>query len=292
MDHLLHWFVPHHSNNHKARILHPGGLFLLLALVISFQIIVRFSFHRGSNILGTATNMQVERLLNRTNEERKKAGLTTLQLDPSLNRAAQAKAEYMFARNYWAHNAPDGTTPWVFFRQVGYTYLHAGENLAKEFDNADQVVDAWIASPSHRANVLRPDYKDIGFAVVNGTLQGEETTLVVQLFGTKQSYYLSQTQAVIPEEAVSNENQIASSIQGVNVIPGPSWGYQPHLSAFQLAKFGALAFAFVLILIMSIDGIVLWKKKAVRLSSHNLAHIVFIASLIAAIWFTGIGIIL
>src|SRR3989338_7182361 len=113
--------------------------------------------------------------------------MVNLELNPELSLAAEKKAEDMFARNYWAHNGPNGSTPWDFIKGAGYTYIYAGENLAKDFQNSNDVVQAWMKSPSHRENILRKEYQDIGFAVVNGVLNGEETTLVIQMFGVSSS---------------------------------------------------------------------------------------------------------
>jgi hypothetical protein len=89
----------------------------------------------------------------------------------------------MFKRQYWAHDAPDGTKPWKWFGDVGYNYNQAGENLAKNFTNTNSLMTAWLNSPEHRTNVLNTSYQDVGFAVMDGTLNGQPTTLVVALYG-------------------------------------------------------------------------------------------------------------
>ena len=93
----------------------------------------------------------------------------------------------MFTDQYWAHTAPDGTEPWTFMHQMGYQYVVAGENLARDFGQTDEMVSAWLASPTHRANIMNPKYQEIGIAVIDGVLEGYETTLVVQMFGTPPS---------------------------------------------------------------------------------------------------------
>jgi len=97
----------------------------------------------------------------------------------ALNASAQLKANDMVKSNYWAHNDPEGNEPWRFFHAVGYKYKSAGENLAKCYYTPEAVVDAWFASPEHRANILG-DYEDIGFGV--GTLEGG-CLLIVNHFG-------------------------------------------------------------------------------------------------------------
>ncbi len=119
-----------------------------------------------------------------TNQQRLAAGLQPLHENADLMASAYAKAEDMLTRNYWAHFAPDGTSPWHFISQSGYQYKGAGENLAMDFSDDQAVMDGWMASPTHRANVLNPAYQDVGVAVVDGQLQGHETTLVVAHYGT------------------------------------------------------------------------------------------------------------
>jgi hypothetical protein len=102
-----------------------------------------------------------------------------------LSAAALAKANNMFEMQYWDHFGPNGETPWQFISAAGYTYYYAGENLAKGFTTSEGVHQAWMASPSHRENILSPNYKDIGVAILSGTLNGKNVTLVVQMFGSQ-----------------------------------------------------------------------------------------------------------
>lgn len=183
-DFLVHFFLPHHTNNHRARALHHDVMFLYVFAFLAFQVLLKFVAVKAPDILGFATNIYVDQLLSMTNAKRQAAGLTPLTLNSQLSQAAALKAQDMFANNYWAHNSPAGKTPWDFIRMVGYSYSMAGENLAKNFSDSNGVVEAWMASPSHKDNIMKSSYRDIGFAIVNGTLNGEETTLVVQMFGS------------------------------------------------------------------------------------------------------------
>jgi hypothetical protein len=90
----------------------------------------------------------------------------------------------MIARNYWSHNTPDGTEPWWFFTQAGYSYTNAGENLAYGFSDSASTVDAWMNSAGHRANILG-SYTEVGFGVASGAnYQGGENTVVVAHYAT------------------------------------------------------------------------------------------------------------
>ncbi len=101
-----------------------------------------------------------------------------------MDKAAQTKADDMLARGYFSHNTPDGHTPWDFITTSGYNYITAGENLAVNFTQAENVEAAWMNSPGHRANILNKNYQNIGIGISQGTYQGHQAIFVVQMFGT------------------------------------------------------------------------------------------------------------
>lgn len=186
VDFFRHFFVPHENNHYQAKAIHLD----FLSLYLVFALFLTFSYHLISqtsvNVLGFATDITIEKLYQITNKMRQKYNLPPLRYNQKLAQAAYLKAQDMFTKNYWAHYAPDGKTPWEFILAAGYQYEYAGENLAKNFLFSKGVVDAWMASPTHRENILKKEYQEVGFAVVNGVLNNEETTLVVQIFGTPQ----------------------------------------------------------------------------------------------------------
>jgi uncharacterized protein YkwD len=116
-----------------------------------------------------------------TNQERVKRGLTPLEVNPELSRAASAKARDMLESQYYAH------AEWErFIRGAGYNYCLAGENLALNYTDADELVEAWMGSPDHRHNLLKAGYNEIGVAIVKGRFKTiEEATFVVQMFGSR-----------------------------------------------------------------------------------------------------------
>jgi len=140
-----------------------------------------------SHVLAFAANMNQADLYNATNAARTQNGLAPFTLSTKLSSAAQMKANDMIAKNYWSHVAPDGTQPWYWFEQAGYNYRNAGENLAYGFDTGYEVVDGWMNSPGHRANILGSFY-DVGFGYAQGeNYQGGRNTVVVGLYGTSSS---------------------------------------------------------------------------------------------------------
>jgi uncharacterized protein YkwD len=102
----------------------------------------------------TFPNIDVLKIHEDVNTERRKAGLIELNYDSQLEKSACAKAKDMVTRNYWSHDTPEGSTPWIFLQREGIQYLKAGENLAYGFKDEHSVVDGWMKSPSHKANVL------------------------------------------------------------------------------------------------------------------------------------------
>ena len=179
---IHHLFIPHEENNFRAKSLHTD--FLTVYLVIAFLMMLVFKQGNIRDVLGFATDISVEKLAQLTNEQRQKNNLPSLSMNSALSLAAQKKAENMFQENYWSHYSPDGKTPWDFILGAGYKYEYAGENLAKNFLFSNGVVDAWMNSTAgHRENILKREYTEVGYAIVNGILNGEQTTLVVQEFG-------------------------------------------------------------------------------------------------------------
>jgi methylmalonyl-CoA mutase cobalamin-binding subunit len=156
--------------------------YLPMLLIVGVGLAINTAWSTQS-VLGSHSDFTSSALLESTNHQRLEAQESTLSLDPQLNAAAQAKAEDMAAKNYWAHNSPDGRTPWSFISAAGYNYQLAGENLAFGFSNASDTVSGWMNSPEHRANILNKDYQNVGFGVVstpNFQGKGPETIVVAE----------------------------------------------------------------------------------------------------------------
>lgn len=312
----VHYFLPHESNNFRPKTLHFSALVFYIVLFLLLQFSFRVLKLTRPDILGYATDINVEKLLNLTNLRRAEAGLQPVSLNNQLSDAALAKANDMFSKNYWAHNAPDGTTPWVFISQAGYQYLYAGENLARDFNDSESVVSAWIASPSHKENILKKEYQEIGFAVVNNRLGGEETTLVVQMFGARQPSTVAGAQkpVTISPQAAKTQTPLPASPE---VIPSPSptetpmaiisqnippmtlsalrvagVSRHPLVNFFATSKNLASLLTGGLLLILASDGLLIWRRRIVRVSGHNLAHLIFLGALLGALWVTSQGVII
>lgn len=121
-----------------------------------------------------------------TNLERTKRGLKTLKFSSKLTRSANAKSRDMFAYQYFAHTSPSDSkkTFAYFIDNESYSFARISENLAMgEFETAQQVVNAWMNSPDHRANILFPDYREIGASVQTSRMNGDTVVMIVQHFG-------------------------------------------------------------------------------------------------------------
>jgi hypothetical protein len=172
-------FIPNKGNGYKP--------ILLRKVALVFYTVILLLVNTFGGLLGIpqamASSITPANIIQLTNQQRASMGLNTLNSNAKLAAAAQAKANNMFEVQYWDHFGPNGESPWMFISQAGYAYVYAGENLAKGFRTAEGVHEAWMASPTHKANIISPNYKDIGVAVVQGTLLGTDTILVVQMFG-------------------------------------------------------------------------------------------------------------
>lgn len=132
-----------------------------------------------------ASEISVDNVIKLVNEARKAANIEALVKNESLQKAAEKKAQNMLDDNYFAHVAPDGKTPWFWIENEGYIYRFAGENLAINFTNAEDEQKAWMDSELHRKNILNPEYLEIGVAIKKGVIDGQKTTIAVQMFGAK-----------------------------------------------------------------------------------------------------------
>lgn len=127
---------------------------------------------------------KVGEIVKETNEARLTEGLPALATSSKLTIAAQLKANHMATNRYFGHWSPDGKTPWDFITMAGYDYYTAGENLAIHFMETEDMVKAWLNSPTHRANLLNPSFKETGIGIAYGESDGEKGWVVVQMFGS------------------------------------------------------------------------------------------------------------
>ena len=145
----------------------------LLAIILPFRSVSSAGITKNS-------------IIDLANKNREQAVVATLSENNQLAAAAELKAQDMLNSDYFDHYSPAGKAPWDFILAQKYDYSIAGENLAMDFDTSEGVTRAWMDSPTHAKNILNPLFTDIGVAVIDGKINGSETTLVVQMFGSKQ----------------------------------------------------------------------------------------------------------
>jgi len=150
--------------NIKTEIFTPGGL--------------RAKIEAANSVLTT------QGVIDNTNQQRSDFGKGTLKVNAKLTAAALAKVKDMFAGQYFEHVSPTGRGPADLARDAGYVYISVGENLALgNYKDDAALVEAWMNSPGHRANILNAGFTEIGVAVLKGKFEGKTTWLAVQEFG-------------------------------------------------------------------------------------------------------------
>ena len=224
---------PSRENNYECKFLQSNALLSLAMLLLVVQILASaLPINFISNIFfADLTKVTLE---NSANQTRQSLGLAPLADSQKLDEAALLKAQNMIQNGYFSHTSPSGLTPWYWFGQVGYNYQFAGENLAVGFYESQEVYNAWMNSPSHRENLLNPNYKEVGTAVLDG-FGDNNTIVVVQLFGapkppqvttvapvTIQEEPIEQTTPeVISSEAIIQERVLSESTNARNSLEEP-----------------------------------------------------------------------
>lgn len=317
---LKNWIYPHEHNNHHPLAIRHSALALYTALLLTFNIGYNVFVADSNQVLGFATSISQQEVIRLTNVERQKAGVPPVSENSQLNAAALAKAKNMFEEDYWAHHSPSGLSPWHWFDKAGYAYSIAGENLARDFDTSQGVINGWMNSPSHRANMLTEKYHHIGIAVVNGVLGGHETTLVVQHFGTPvlaasnaqaptqgsaapppastPAPTLMPTQTPIQSVAIDEHAQ-SPTLTGANGVPAVSPGVLAQLpyqllnptpiQSWGVQQAAVIIFLFGLMALFVFDFAVLHRKAVVRPHSHSLLHAGMMAVAIVVVLYSTIG---
>lgn len=318
---LTHFLYPQSSNNHKAKLLHTSTLFLLSILLIVYQLILQTFPLVGVKVLGYSANIPPDEIVRLANIKRQEAGMSPLVENLTLSQAAKAKGEHMLAQDYWAHVAPDGTEPWKFFSDVGYEYRYAGENLARDFSDPNSAVEAWMASPSHRDNMLSGKYKEIGVAVVEGDLAGVDTTIIVQFFGARLVDTIPQVpvaEAGIQETLIPSPTSAPIAEVSATIIPSPSMVpiaqvtpttiitrgeltesvgerasvYQILISPFSSTRNISIATTVLLFGVMLLDGFIVARKKIPRVGGRTFAHLAFLGMVLVILLIAKAGQIL
>ncbi len=253
------------ENNFEPYILKTQGILLVALLLCAIEIGYVTDRYLAIRAMDLLASVLPSVLTEETNQKRLENALPQLTTNPLLVKAAELKAQDMASRGYFSHDTPDGKTPWYWLDQVGYTYKYAGENLAVNFSESTDVTLAWMNSPSHRANIVKGDYTEIGIATAKGVYKGKETIFVVQFFGTpNKSFNLSDVLPKIPstkaspkavtsktlkpeqiKTPVKNDKKIQNTVLGEETIETHSISTPKKLNK----SFGGVAVLVVIVLI-------------------------------------------
>lgn len=286
------WFLPHKDTHKKAHLLSWEGLVIYILIFILLQVSFSIISYSKPGVLGITASIDQKAIIELTNQERQKMGLSKVSENTALSKAAELKARNMLQENYWAHFAPSGKTPWDFILSSGYKFTYAGENLAKNFYNSNEVVKAWMASPTHRDNLLNSKYQDIGIAVVEGILNGQKTTLVVQMFGTTQNVAVSPSMEVQGKQIAVPEQDLAEKPTLVLPAIENKNSNKTLIDPYAVSKWGGFSIIILITVLLTLDIWVLKKRGVFRLSSHHVAHMALLSLTAGSLLLAGPGAIL
>ena len=179
---MRRFLLPNSQNNYTPYLLHRSALVVYVLVIFLFNIIVG---QLGLSTVQAAVDAGT--LYSLHNSNRSANGLSGLTVNSQLASSATSKAQAMLSSDCWDHFCPPGTSPWSFILNAGYEYIYAGENLGEGFTNSSTLMNAWMNSPTHRANVLSGNFTEIGIGFAYGNYQGNpNNTVVVVHFGSRE----------------------------------------------------------------------------------------------------------
>ncbi len=303
------YFIPHKVNDYKPHVFREVS-----ALAIFVIVVCLFLFAvSGPILIGKDFTALVlpKVLVDYANQDRDTKSYGHLAISPVLEKAAQLKANDMAENGYFAHKSPDGKTPWYWFKQVGYDFAYAGENLAVNFNDSIDVNTAWMNSPGHRANIMNDNFTEIGIATADGMYQGRKTTFVVQLFGrpaeSEKSIVVTNKQTVtktaktvpvvgsssakvlsesvtkeVLNEETSNDLFVAVAKNSAVATASPNIKYSSFLQKVLLSPKAALSFFYMIIALILVLGLIF--TIFVEFRVHNLRMVMLAVGLLIVIF--------
>ncbi len=214
------YFIPHEGNNHCPHTLCDSSTRNIVIIILFLELITFLGPTLNHlNRTGQMAAVLPAVLDSLTNDERQSQNLNTLIINDKLNKAAEMKAIDMATKGYFAHVSPEGKTPWYWIEKAGYEYQYAGENLAVDFSDSKDVTNAWMNSPTHKANIVKKNYTEVGTGVAKGIYEGRETMFVAQVYANPLSNTIRQTQPIKAEIKIIKEISNVKKIkEPVNIL--------------------------------------------------------------------------
>ncbi len=176
---------------------------------------------------------------------------------------------------------------------------YAGENLARDFSNASDAINAWMNSPTHKENILNPKYREIGVGVVEGDLAGSDTTIIVQFFGTKSADIVAAplAEATKTEEPkalevakVENKEETFAFVPEVKAeVSTPKPNQTPIASPFGATRNVSFVIISLLIMVFIIDAILITRRKITRVTGRTFTHVAFLITILGLVLILKVG---
>jgi len=212
------FFIPTKDNHYKPRIFHTKTLIATGLILASLKFILASYLFFIYPYQARMNEFFNDQLLSLINKDRVSQNLGTLEFNDVLNISAMNKAKDLVQNNYFAHVSPDGRKPWDWINRDNYRYLLVGENLAMNFTTPESVHKALMLSPSHKKNILNGKYRDIGLAVLDGNIDGEDTTVLVELFSLKKEEQLRTASLASADIKISEDEVETNNIEQKTIL--------------------------------------------------------------------------
>ncbi|MES2135352.1 MAG: CAP domain-containing protein [Patescibacteria group bacterium] len=220
--HIKNYFIPTPGNRYHPHFFRKETAMAIVAVLVFLQIGYFVHTTLVFNKTGFLAAVLPGVLTALTNNDRATNGVGALVEEPLLTVAAQKKATDMAEKGYFSHVTPDGKTPWYWLDLVGYKYTYAGENLAVNFTDSKDVEDAWMKSPTHRANIVKSEFTRIGIGTAQGVYEGKDVTFVVQFFATPVSEGTKKPPSPTPTKTTPVKTVPATDLATSDDVPVPS----------------------------------------------------------------------
>lgn len=221
-------FIPYYGNDYQPEFLKTKRILFYSSSAILIKVVVIMAIAMlplSAWVTPDISAEQSKKIIQLTNEVRRNLQLKPLIENYVLDQVALAKAQDMLTNQYFAHIGPNGKGVDSFLETFGYKYDVAGENLAMGFSDSADVVNAWIKSKTHYANLIDPSFKEIGVAMTTGKFNSLETTLVAQVFGDPSAKIISETKpkpviknSSVAPKSISPTKKIAQAKQNVSTV--------------------------------------------------------------------------
>lgn len=280
-------FVPHTKDNPRPIFWHPFSVTCIILILLFLSSFLQIDSTNKESLLG---DIRSGAIISFTNKERKENNIPALEENEKLNEAARLKAQDMASKSYFAHYSPEGTSPWFWFTKVGYEYQKAGENLAVNFDDSKNIVDAWMNSPTHKENIIKEGYTQIGIGTAVGVHKGKEATYVVQLFASPRVIENSNALAF----SIEKKNPITeqSSVRGISITEFNINNIKELFNSGEYVSLLVMFLILVLIIIALTIVLIKWKQHTQKFYLSILLLLVVLSLSIVSIlnFFEEVGI--